>query len=89
VAETDTSQHAAAFVGHLLTNPAVRTAAKAAGANPAEFPAEITKVINTHLGTNLTPEQGLAVANETKARLGALKAAPQTVTEAEGNIVLP
>ncbi len=90
MADSDISQHAAAFVGHLLTNPAAQAAAKAASSkSAAEFPAEIAKVINAHLGTNLTPEQGLAVANEAKTRLSALTASPQTVSEADGNIVLP
>jgi len=90
VADPDVSQHAAAFVGHLLTNPAARAAAQAASKKPAaEFPAEITKVINTHLGTNLTNEQGVAVAKEAKERLGTLKASPQTVSEADDNIVAP
>lgn len=90
MADSDISQHAAAFVGHLLTNPAARAAAKAASEKPsAEFPAEIAKVINAHLGTSLTPEEGAAVANEAKARLSALTASPQTVSEAEGNIILP
>jgi len=90
VADTDISQHAAALVGHLLTNPDVRTAAKAASAkSAADFPAEITKVINTHLGTNLTTDEGVAVAAEAKKRLGALVASPQTVSEADDNIIAP
>ncbi len=90
MADTDISQHAAAFVGHLLTNPAAQAAAKAASAkSAAEFPAEIAKVINAHLGTNLTPEEGLAVAKEAKTRLGMLKASPQTVSAADDNIVAP
>ncbi len=90
MADTESSQHAAAFVGHLLTNPDVRAAAKAASLKPAaEYPAEITKVINAHLGTSLTPEEGAAVAQEAKQRLGALKASPETVSEADDNIIAP
>jgi len=90
VAESDNSQHAAAFVGHLLTNPAARAAAEAAAKLPKEqWPDAITKVINDHLGTNLSTPDGLAVAKDAKERLNALKLSPQTVSAAEANIIAP
>ncbi len=90
MADSDTSQHAAAFVGHLLTNPAARTATEAAAKLPSEqWPAAIAKVINDHLGTSLSPAEGVAVANEAKQRLQTLKASPQTVSDVESNIIMP
>ncbi len=90
MADTENSQHAAAFVGHLLTNPAARAATEAAAKLPKEqWPAAITKVINDHLGTALTTTDGLAVASDAKTRLQALKASPQTVSDVESNIIMP
>lgn len=91
MASSDSSQHVPAFVGHLLTNPAVRDAAEAAGkaTTPEAYNAAIAKVINDHLGTNLSPDEARTVAEQAKAQLKALKASPQTVSDAESNIIFP
>ncbi len=84
------SQHVPAFVGHLLTNPAVRSAAEAAGkVPPAERSAAIAKVINDHLGTSLSPEEGQAVALQAKEQLTSLAASPDVVSAAADQIIGP
>ncbi len=84
MADPGSSQNVQAFIGHLLTDTSFRDAVKAASAQDDGHEA-IAKTINGQLGTALTSADALEVLKEAKARLGALKAAPETVADAHDN----